>query len=150
MAKGLRFNEEARWLLVAGVEKLANAVRATLGPMGRNAMLERLTGPPIITNDGVTIAREIQIPDPFENMGAQLVKEVAQQTNDVAGDGTTTATVLAQAIVTEGMDRIARGGNPGLLKRGIEAAVAAVVTALDEAARPVESRAEMEQVATIS
>src|SRR5437016_4037859 len=150
MPKELRFNEDARHLLVSGVDKLANAVRFTLGPMGRNAMLERLSGPPVITNDGVTIAREIQIADPFENMGAQLVKEVASQTNDVAGDGTTTATVLAQAIVTEGMDRIERGGNPVLLKRGIEAAVVAVVTALDGAARPVRSRAEMEQVATIS
>jgi chaperonin GroEL len=150
MAKELKFNEEARQLLVSGVDKLANAVRVTLGPMGRNAMLERLTGPPIITNDGVTIAREIQIGDPFENMGAQLVKEVANQTNDVAGDGTTTATVLAQALVTDGMGRIERGGNPVLLKRGIEAAVAAVVKELERAARTVESRAEMQQVATIS
>src|ERR1700704_2067082 len=126
MAKELKFNEEARQLLVSGVDKLANAVRVTLGPMGRNAMLERLTGPPIITNDGGTIAREIQIGDPFENMGAQLVKEVANQTNDVAGDGTTTATVLAQALVTDGMGRIERGGNPVLLKRGIGAAAAAV------------------------
>jgi chaperonin GroEL len=150
MAKELKFNEEARQLLVSGVDKLANAVRVTLGPMGRNAMLERLTGPPIITNDGVTIAREIQIRDPFENMGAQLVKEVANQTNDVAGDGTTTATVLAQALVTDGMSRIQRDGNPVLLKRGIEAAVAAVVRELERAARTVESRAEMQQVATIS
>jgi chaperonin GroEL len=150
MAKELKFNEEARQLLVSGVDKLANAVRVTLGPMGRNAMLERLTGPPIITNDGVTIAREIQIGDPFENMGAQLVKEVANQTNDVAGDGTTTATVLAQALVTDGMGRIERGGNPVLLKRGIEAAVAAVVKELERAARTVESRAEMQQIATIS
>jgi chaperonin GroEL len=150
MAKELKFNEEARQLLVSGVDKLANAVRVTLGPMGRNAMLERLTGPPVITNDGVTIAREIQIGDPFENMGAQLVKEVANQTNDVAGDGTTTATVLAQALVTDGMGRIQRGGNPVLLKRGIEAAVAAVVKELERAARTVESRAEMQQVATIS
>src|ERR1700716_1104298 len=121
MAKELRFNEEARRLLVSGVDKLANAVRVTLGPMGRNAMLEKLTGPPTITNDGVTIAREIQLRDPFENMGAQLVKEVATKTNGVAGDGTTTATVLAQAIVDEGMARVERGGNPVLLKRGIEA-----------------------------
>ena len=150
MAKQLRFQEEARKLLVAGVDQLANAVRVTLGPMGRNAVLERLTGPPIITNDGVTIAREIQLRDPFENMGAQLVKEVANKTNDVAGDGTTTATVLAQALVREGMSRVAAGGNPVLLKRGIEAAVRSVVEELRRASRPVESRAQLAQIATIS
>jgi chaperonin GroEL len=150
MAKQLRFKEEARVLLVAGVDQLANAVRVTLGPMGRNAVLERLTGPPIITNDGVTIAREIQLRDPFENMGAQLVKEVANKTNDVAGDGTTTATVLAQALVREGMSRVAAGGNPVLLKRGIEAAVRIVVEELRRASMPVESKAQLAQIATIS
>jgi chaperonin GroEL len=150
MAKELRFNEDARQLLVAGVDKLANAVRVTLGPMGRNAVLEKLTGPPTITNDGVTIAREIQLRNPFENMGAQLVKEVANKTNDVAGDGTTTATVLAQAVVREGMRSVAGGGNPVLLKRGIEAAVRAVVEELKRASRPVESKAELAQIATIS
>lgn len=150
MAKQLRFKEEARKLLVAGVDQLANAVRVTLGPMGRNAVLERLTGPPIITNDGVTIASEIQLRDPFENMGAQLVKEVANKTNDVAGDGTTTATVLAQALVREGMSRVAAGGNPVLLKRGIEVAVRSVVEELRRASRPVEGRAQLAQIATIS
>ncbi|MDQ6885209.1 MAG: chaperonin GroEL, partial [Candidatus Dormibacteraeota bacterium] len=150
MAKELRFNEEARRLLVAGVDKLANAVRVTLGPMGRNAVLEKLTGPPTITNDGVTIAREIQLPNPFENMGAQLVKEVANKTNDVAGDGTTTATVLAQAVVREGMRRVAEGGNPVLLKRGIESAVRQLVEQLAGASRPVESKAELAQIASIS
>ncbi|PZR86116.1 MAG: chaperonin GroEL [Candidatus Nephthysia bennettiae] len=150
MAKELRFNEEARLLLVAGVDKLANAVRVTLGPMGRNAVLEKLTGPPTITNDGVTIAREIQLANPFENMGAQLVKEVANKTNDVAGDGTTTATVLAQAVVREGMRRVAEGGNPVLLKRGIESAVRQLVEQLAATSRPVESKAELAQIASIS
>ena len=117
MAKELRFNEEARRLLVAGVDKLANAVRVTLGPMGRNAVLEKLTGPPTITNDGVTIAREIQLPNPFENMGAQLVKEVANKTNDVAGDGTTTATVLAQAVVRSDQFRMRRAPAPALASK---------------------------------
>ena len=150
MAKVLRFDEAARRLLVAGVDKLADAVRPTLGPMGRNAVLERLTGAPAITNDGVTIAREIQLRDPFENMGAQLVREVASRTNEVAGDGTTTATVLAQALVREGMARVAEGGNPVLLKRGIEEAAQAVVEEIARTARPVESRAELLHVGTIS
>src|ERR1700724_3083144 len=140
MAKDLRFNVEARALLVSGVNALADAVKVTLGPKGRNAVIEKLTGPPTITNDGVTIAREIQLRDPFANMGAQLVKEVATKTNDVAGDGTTTATVLAQAVVREGMRRVAEGGNPVLLKRGIETAVRQLVAQPRGASRPVESK----------
>src|SRR5882672_6509621 len=127
MAKDLRFNVEARQLLEAGVNALADAVKVTLGPKGRNAVIEKLTGPPTITNDGVTIAREIQLRDPFANMGAQLVKEVANKTNGVAGDGTTTATVLAQAMVHEGLRLVEAGANPIQLKRGIERATAAVV-----------------------
>src|SRR5579875_1912674 len=112
MAKELRYDEDARRLLQAGVDKLADAVKTTLGPKGRNVILEKLTGTPVVTNDGVTIAREIHLRDPFENMGAQLVKEAAIKTNDIVGDGTTTATVLAQAIVREGMRAIADGANP--------------------------------------
>ena len=118
MAKELRFGEEGRRLLQAGVDQLAEAVKSTLGPKGRNVILEKITGSPEVTNDGVTIAREIHLRDPFENMGAQLVKEAAVKTNDTVGDGTTTATVLAQAIVRQGMKAIAAGGNPVLVKRG--------------------------------
>jgi chaperonin GroEL len=150
MARELRFEQEARERLRAGVDKLANTVRVTLGPKGRNVVLEKLTGTPVITNDGVTIAREIHLRDPFEDMGAQLVKEVATKTNDVAGDGTTTATVLAQAMITAGMDAISAGANPMLLKRGIEAALAEVVPRLEKMARPVSGRAEMAHVAAIS
>src|SRR5687768_13136266 len=127
MAKQLRFHEDARRSLESGVNKLADAVKVTLGPKGRNVVLEKKWGSPTITNDGVTIAREIELEDPYENMGAQLAKEVATKTNDVAGDGTTTATVLAQAMVKEGMRNVAAGANPMLLKRGIEAAVERVV-----------------------
>ncbi len=150
MARELRFEQEARERLRAGVDKLANTVRVTLGPKGRNVVLEKLTGTPVITNDGVTIAREIHLRDPFEDMGAQLVKEVATKTNDVAGDGTTTATVLAQAMIAAGMEAIAAGANPMLLKRGIEAAVAEVVPRLEKMARPVAGRDEMAHVAAIS
>ena len=137
MAKLLRFDAEARHLLETGVNALADAVKVTLGPKGRNAVLEKLTGPPTITNDGVTIAREIQLGDPFANMGAQLVKEVASKTNLDVGDGTTTATVLAQAIVREGLRKVEKGGNPMQLKAGIEQAVNRAIAVLRHWARPV-------------
>src|SRR5512132_4641677 len=127
MAKQLKFDEEARRALEAGVNKLADAVKVTLGPKGRNVVLDKKWGAPTITNDGVSIAKEIELDDPFENMGAQLLKEAATKTNDIAGDGTTTATVLAQAIVNEGFKNVTAGANPLLLKRGIELGVAAVV-----------------------
>ena len=132
MAKELRFNSDARARLEHGVNALADAVKVTLGPKGRNAILEKLTGPPTITNDGVTIAREIQLRDPFANMGAQLVKEVAMKTNGMVGDGTTTATVLAQAMVREGLRSVDAGANPMRVRRGIERAVPVVVGALRE------------------
>ncbi|MFV8183409.1 chaperonin GroEL [Streptomyces sp. AF1B] len=150
MAKELRFNAEARALLESGVNALADAVRVTLGPKGRNAVLEKLTGPPTITNDGVTIAREIQLKDPFANMGAQLVKEVATRTNGDVGDGTTTATVLAQAIVREGLRAVNDGANPVLLKNGIEAAVAAAVDSLIAQSREVRTDGELVRVAALS
>jgi chaperonin GroEL len=150
MAKDLRFNVEARQLLASGVDQLADAVKVTLGPKGRNAVIEKLTGAPTITNDGVTIAREIQLRNPFANMGAQLVKEVAMKTNGVAGDGTTTATVLAQALVREGMRAVEDGANPMQLKRGIERAVAAVVERLQERARPVRGQEDLARVAMLS
>src|ERR671912_1927916 len=136
MAKELRFGEEGRRLLQAGVDQLAEAVKSTLGPKGRNVILEKITGSPEVTNDGVTIAREIHLRDPFENMGAQLVKEAAVKTNDTVGDGTTTATVLAQAIVRQGMTAIAAGGNPVLVKRGIDLAVGALLPPLASGAHP--------------
>ncbi|WP_030185324.1 chaperonin GroEL [Streptomyces sp. NRRL S-813] len=150
MAKDLRFNVEARRLLEVGVNALADAVKVTLGPKGRNAVIEKLTGPPTITNDGVTIAREIQLRDPFANMGAQLVKEVANKTNGVAGDGTTTATVLAQALVHEGLRAVDAGANPMLLKTGINKAVAAVIGALQEHTRQVTDQTDLAHVATLS
>jgi chaperonin GroEL len=150
MARELRFNEEARRRLEAGVNKLADTVKVTLGPKGRNVVLEKLTGTPTITNDGVTIAREIHLRDPFENMGAQLVKEVATKTNDIAGDGTTTATVLAQAMITAGMRAIEQGVNPMLLKRGIERAIGRVIPRLNDMAHPIATRGEMGHVASIS
>ena len=150
MAKDLRFNAEARQLLESGVNALADAVKVTLGPKGRNAVIEKLTGPPSITNDGVTIAREIQLRDPFANMGAQLVKEVANKTNGVAGDGTTTATVLAQALVREGLLAVDEGANPMLLKFGIQQAARAVVEALRATARPVSGKQDLAHVATLS
>src|SRR3984957_11339366 len=127
MAKMLKFDETARRSLEAGVNKLADAVKVTLGPKGRNVVLDKKFGGPTITNDGVTIARDIELDDPFENMGAQLVKEVSIKTNDIAGDGTTTATVLAQAIITEGLKNVAAGANPMILKRGIDKGVTALV-----------------------
>jgi chaperonin GroEL len=149
-AKNLRFNEEARRGLETGVNKLADTVRVTLGPKGRNVVLEKKWGAPTITNDGVTIAKEIELDDPYENMGAQLAKEVATKTNDVAGDGTTTATVLAQAMVREGLRNVAAGANPMDLKRGIEAAVEKVVEAIGEMARDIETSEEIANVASIS
>lgn len=148
--KEIIFREEARRALERGVNALAEAVKVTLGPKGRNVVLEKKFGAPMITNDGVTIAREIELKDPFENMGAQLVKEVATKTNDVAGDGTTTATVLAQAIVREGLKVVAAGANPMIVKRGIEKAVEKAVDGIKAAAKPVESRAAIAQVASIS
>jgi chaperonin GroEL len=150
MAKELRFGEEGRRLLQAGVDQLAEAVKSTLGPKGRNVILEKITGSPEVTNDGVTIAREIHLRDPFENMGAQLVKEAAVKTNDTVGDGTTTATVLAQAIVREGMKAIAAGGNPVLVKRGIDLAVGALVEHLASVAHPVSTEEDYARVAAIS
>jgi chaperonin GroEL len=151
MAKVLVYNEEARRYLETGVNKLADAVKVTLGPKGRNVVLEKMAGAPVITNDGVSIAREIHLSDPFENMGAHLVREVASQTSDAVGDGTTTAIVLAQAMVREGMRHIAEdGANPMLLRRGIEQAAARVRDELSSAAREVEGRRELAHVATIA
>lgn len=150
MAKIIKFNEDARRSLERGVDKLADAVKVTLGPRGRNVVIDKKFGAPTITNDGVTIAREIDLDDPFENLGAQLAKSVATKTNDVAGDGTTTATVLAQALVHEGMRNVAAGANPMALGRGMRAAVDAVHAELDKAAIPVEDRSAIAGVATIS
>src|SRR5687767_4719209 len=150
MSKLVKFDEEARRGLEAGVNRLANAVRVTLGPRGRNVVLDKKWGAPTITNDGVTIAKEIELEDPWENMGAQLVKEVATKTNDVAGDGTTTATVLAQAMIKAGIQNVAAGANPMALKRGIEKAVAAAVESIKSAGREVDDRQEIAQVASIS
>jgi chaperonin GroEL len=150
MAKELRFGAEARALLLAGVDQLAEAVKSTLGPKGRNAILEKITGSPVVTNDGVTIAREIHLRDQFENMGAQLVKEAAIKTNDIVGDGTTTATVIAQAIVTEGVRAIGDGANPVLVKRGIDMAVGRLVEHLQSVAYPVETEYDYARVAAIS
>lgn len=150
MAKEILFNEEARRALGRGVDQLANAVKVTLGPKGRNVVLDKKFGAPTITNDGVTIARDIELPDPFENMGAQLVKEVATKTNDVAGDGTTTATVLAQAMIQEGMRNVAAGANPMILKKGIEIAVNTLVEEVKKRAIKVSGKAEIAQVASVS
>src|SRR5262245_31400139 len=150
MPKILRFDDQARRSLEAGVNKLADAVKVTLGPRGRNVVLDKKWGAPTITNDGVSIAREIELDDPFENMGAQLVKEVATKTNDVAGDGTTTATVLAQALVREGLRNVAAGASPTGLKRGIERAVSAAVEAIAEQSREIDDKSEIAQVAAIS
>ncbi|NUR05533.1 MAG: chaperonin GroEL [Nocardioidaceae bacterium] len=150
MAKDLRFGEEARRLLLSGVDQLAEAVKSTLGPKGRNVVLEKITGSPVVTNDGVTIAREIHLSDQFENMGAQLVKEAAIKTNDIVGDGTTTATVIAQAIVREGMEAIGQGGNPVLVKRGVDLAVGKLVDSLQKVAHPVVTMADYARVASIS
>jgi chaperonin GroEL len=150
MAKQLVFDEEARRSLKAGVDALADALKVTLGPRGRNVVLDKKFGAPAVVNDGVSIAKEIELKDPFENMGAQLAKEIATKTNDTAGDGTTTATVLGQAMVREGMKNVAAGANPMALKRGLEEGVKAAIGAIREIATPVSGRAQIAQVATIS
>ena len=150
MAKILEFDEDARHSLERGVNALADAVKVTLGPKGRNVVINKKWGAPTITNDGVTIAREIELEDPYENLGAQLAKEVATKTNDVAGDGTTTATVLAQAMVREGLKQVAAGASPMDIKRGIDKAVTAMIDELHRVARPVAGKEEIAQVATIS
>ncbi|HHU62852.1 MAG TPA: chaperonin GroEL [Clostridiales bacterium] len=150
MAKQIKYGEDARRALEKGVNALADTVKVTLGPKGRNVVLDKKYGTPVITNDGVTIAKEIELEDPFENMGAQLVKEVATKTNDVAGDGTTTATLLAQAIIREGLKNVAAGANPMMLKKGIEKATEAAVQQLKEISKPIESKEAIAQVASIS
>lgn len=150
MAKEILFNEDARRALGRGVDALANAVKVTLGPKGRNVVLDKIFGAPTITNDGVTIARDIELSDPFENMGAQLVKEVATKTNDVAGDGTTTATVLAQAMIQEGMRNVAAGANPMILKKGIELAVKTLVEEIKKKSIKVNGKEDIAQVASVS
>ena len=150
MAKQIKYGEEARRALEKGVNALADTVKITLGPKGRNVVLDKKFGAPLITNDGVTIAKEIELEDPFENMGAQLVKEVSTKTNDVAGDGTTTATLLAQAIIREGLRNLAAGANPMVLKRGIEAGVAAAVEGLQKLSQPISGKQSIAQVASIS
>src|SRR5436853_3162490 len=150
MPKILEFRSQARDALQRGVDALAGAVRVTLGPKGRNVVIDKKWGAPTITNDGVTVAREIELADPQENLGAQLAKEVATKTNDVAGDGTTTATVLAQAMVHEGLRSVAAGGQPMGLKRGMDAASEALGEALGKAARDVDSVEDMASVATVS
>ena len=150
MAKKTIFGDEARTKILKGVDTLANSVKVTLGPKGRNVALEKSFGSPIITKDGVTVAKEIELKDKFENMGAQMVREVASKTSDVAGDGTTTATVLAQAIYREGIKNTAAGANPMEVNRGIAKAVATVVEGLTKMAKPIKSRDEIAQVATVS
>lgn len=150
MAKEINFNEEARKKLQAGVDKLADCVKVTLGPKGRNVLLDKKFGSPQITNDGVTIAKEIELSDSFENMGAQLVKEVATKTNDVAGDGTTTATLLAQIMVREGIKNVTAGSNPMILKKGMKGATDVAVEALKKASKPVDTSEKIAQVGAIS
>ncbi|MFE3575802.1 chaperonin GroEL [Lysinibacillus sp. NPDC059133] len=150
MAKDIKFSEEARSLMLQGVDKLANAVKITLGPKGRNVVLEKKFGSPLITNDGVTIAKEIELENPYENMGAKLVAEVASKTNEIAGDGTTTATVLAQAIIREGLKNVTAGANPVGIRKGIDKAVVAALTELHAISRPVSNKEEIAQVAAIS
>ena len=150
MAKQIIYGEDARKALQTGIDKLANTVKITLGPKGRNVVLDKKYGAPLITNDGVTIAKEIELEDPFENMGAQLVKEVATKTNDAAGDGTTTATLQAQALIREGMKNVAAGANPMIVKKGIQKAVDAAVNAVIANSKSVEGSADIARVATIS
>src|SRR3989338_4487004 len=149
-AKDIIFNDEAWRKLERGVTKVANAVKATLGPRGKNVVLEKKWGSPTITNDGVTIAKEIDLEDPFENMGAQLLKEIASKTNDIAGDGTTTATILGQTIFNLGLKNVVSGANPMDIKRGIEKAVAAVVSVLKLLSKPIEGKQQVAEVAAIS
>src|SRR5712671_1109708 len=149
-AKELIYREDARNAMLRGVNALADTVKVTLGPRGRNVVLSRKFGAPLITKDGVTVAKEIDLKDPYENMGAQMVKEVASKTSDLAGDGTTTATILAQAIYREGIKNVASGANPMELKNGIDQAVAVVVEELRKMSKPVKSQKEQEQVATVS
>ncbi|HET6872710.1 MAG TPA: chaperonin GroEL, partial [Sporolactobacillaceae bacterium] len=150
MAKEIKFSEDARRAMLRGVDALANAVKVTLGPKGRNVVLEKKFGSPLITNDGVTIAKEIELEDKFENMGAQLVSEVASKTNDVAGDGTTTATVLAQAMIREGLKNVTSGANPMVIRRGIEKATKAAIEELARISKPIEGKSSIAQVASIS
>src|SRR5438552_4563525 len=150
MAKQIEFSDSARQSIRVGIDAVANAVKTTLGPKGRNVALDRKFGSPTITHDGVTIAKEIELKDPFENMGAQLLKEAALKTNDIAGDGTTTATVLAQAMVHEGMRNLAAGANPMLLKRGIDIATRAAVEHIKSLAKPVQGRDDIAHIASIS
>src|SRR3954453_20491914 len=150
MAKEIKFNEEARAAMLRGVDTLADAVKVTLGPKGRNVVLEKKFGSPLITNDGVIIAREIKLKDAFENMGAKLVAEVASKTTEIAGDGTTTATVLAQAMIREGLKNVTAGANPVGIRKGIEKAVASAVEGLKDISDEIESKQEIAQVAAIS
>ena len=150
MAKQVKYGEQARVALLNGINNLADVVKITLGPKGRNVVLERKYGSPLITNDGVTIAKEIEFPDAFENMGAQIIKEVSTKTNDVAGDGTTTAVVLAQAIIKEGSKNVAAGANPIVLKKGIDKAVEVCVESLRAISKPVSGKTNIAQVASIS
>src|SRR3954468_20127650 len=149
-AKDLIFDAEARRQLKAGIDALANAVKVTLGPRGRNVAIDKKWGAPTITHDGVTVAKEIELRDQFQNMGAQMLKQAATKTNDVAGDGTTTATVLAQAIVTEGLRNLAAGANPMLMKRGIDSAPAAVVEVIKKQATPISGNNDIEHIASVS
>src|SRR2546422_7992663 len=150
MPKQLVFTDDARKSLKAGVDMMANAVKTTLGPKGRNVALDKKFGAPTVTHDGVTVAKEVELQDPYQNMGAQLLKEVATKTNEVAGDGTTTATVLAQAIVNEGLRNLAAGANPMILRWGLEKGTEAVINEIKSMSKPVETREEIAQVASIS
>ena len=150
MAKQIQYGEEARRSLEAGVNQLANTVKITLGPKGRNVVLDKKFGSPLIPNDGVTIAKEIELADPFENMGAQLVKEVATKTNDIAGDGTTTATLLAQALIREGLKNVAAGANPMIVRKGIQKAVDAAVEYIVANSQKVSGRDDIARVASVS
>ena len=150
MSKQIIYGEEARRALERGVNQLADTVKITMGPKGRTVVLDKKFGTPLITNDGVTIAKEIELPDPFENMGAQVVKEVATKTNDVAGDGTTTATLLAQAIIREGLKNLAAGANPMVMKKGIAKATAAAIEAIRSNSKPVNGTSDIARVGTVS